>query len=118
MPKRRCSSEPSPLWSSLTRPDDSHPIAHVDELTAAAEWGNRLTKILSVGHKQIIEGDPVALRESGAERLFGLFRRLRLHISPTVADPVNMDIHADPRFLVADRYHQIGCLSADACEGN
>jgi hypothetical protein len=29
-----------------------------------------------------------------------------------------MDIHADPRFLVADRYHQIGCLSADACEGH
>jgi len=58
----------------------------------------------------------VLCRQYAPQSLFGVFRRLGLHVPPTIADPMNMNIHADAGSAIANRHHQIGCFPTDPRE--
>lgn len=98
-------------------------VGHPDAITvlrdfaSAAVWRYWLAEILSVRHEQVIEGDPILAGQLGAQGLFSLIGSLGFHIAPPVADPMDMNIDADPRLLIPDCYHQIRSLSAHSRQG-
>src|SRR5439155_4815896 len=54
--------------------------------------------ILAERHQQVVVDHPIAARQFASQHLLALFGGLSPDVAPAVADAVNMDIHADPRF--------------------
>ena len=78
---------------------DAHSCAKGVQGTTTAPGGDRRAQILAVGHQQIVQDDPVTMGQFHPQGQFGLIRRLRFDIAPPVADPVDVGIDADSRFL-------------------
>ena len=49
-----------------------------------------------------------------SKRVFGFLGSPGLNVAPPVADPVYVDIYADPGLSISDGHHEIGRLAADA----
>ena len=88
-------------------------MAVFSELALAAEGRDWLAEVLPVGNKQIIEGDPMWCRQLPAQRLFSFLRCLRPHITPSVADPMYVNIHTDAGLAITDRHHQVRRLPSN-----
>ena len=54
------------------------------------------------------------LGQFSAEHLLSFFRRLRLYVTPAIADSMHMDIYANTGPAIADRHHQVRRFPADS----
>src|SRR6266545_7856140 len=75
-----------------------------------------MAKGLAHGDQQIIDLNPVTLRELGAQRHFSVLRSFGAHVTPAVRDTVDMGIDTDPEFLESLGDHQICGLAADSLQ--
>lgn len=83
---------------------------------SAAERRDRLTDVLAEGDQQIVVRDPVAARQELAEGEFGFLGGPGVHDVQTVADAVNMGIHADAGFAESNGDDQVSRLAAYTLE--
>jgi hypothetical protein len=72
--------------------------------------------VLTEGDKKVVDNEPVLLRQFFSQCEFRLFRSSGLHVTPPVADAVNMRIRTDPRFAETKCNHQIRRLPTHALE--
>ena len=91
--RRSSSVNTERLHSIYREPQDPHKRLHLLYATAWAEWPYRAaaakgrngqTKVLAVANEQIVESDPIALRQRLTERPLRFLRRLRSHEPPSV----------------------------------
>src|SRR5208282_6907995 len=82
-----------------------------------APWTNRFAGRLTEPHKELVQLQPVSLRDGIGQLFFRLFWRLRLHESQPVGDPVNMSVHGDGRLVEPVDEDAVRRLPSDRVEG-
>jgi hypothetical protein len=85
----------------------TRPVAATPDAALAAKGRDGFADILAKGHQKIIDGQPITPGKFLPQSHFRLFRRIRLNVSPTVGDPVNMGVNADARLAEPEGDDQI-----------
>ena len=85
----------------------------IDDADAAFGADGR-TDRLAIGYKSGIPGFPQFLRKNLSQFHLGIKWCFCLQKTEPVTNPVNVDIHADCRFVECNGDNQVGCLSSNA----
>jgi hypothetical protein len=85
--------------------------------TLGAQGRDGLADPLAKGYEIAVQLFPVANGQQFPEGEFGLSGILGLDQPPSIANAVDMGVHADSGFVVPESNDQVGGLSSDSLEG-
>ncbi len=89
---------------------NAHLTAHFQEGTGRASGSVAGTDMFAEWDEPLVDFHPVSGRQNVLQRLHRAFGRPGADISPPIADPVNVDVDADPLLIAGDSESKVGAL--------
>lgn len=75
-----------------------------------------MTEVLTKGDKEVVDDEPVLVRQLRPQGKLGFFGIPGSDVSPTITDAMNMGVDTDSRFSVTKGYSQIGSFAPHPLE--
>lgn len=91
-----------------------HLLAHFQHGTSRALWALPRANVFAKRNQQAIDIYPMTLGKDRFECDHRFFRCGGLDVTPTVGDPMDVDVHADVGLAASDAQHKVGALRSDA----
>lgn len=92
-------------------------FAEALDRASAAPRADGFAQRLAEGDEDVVDGNPPFFGEFLSESHLGLFGCFGLDVSQPVGDAVDVGVDADAEFVVSEGEDEVGCLPADAGEG-